>query len=191
VRPQDTYYLPGNFGNARNYGLEIDYIKFIHKFGIKANYTYTHSRITTPKSSRVRDEQGDLKPVFVDQSRPLYGQSEHIANVSLLYKGGKNGFDAQLAAAYTGPRINTVSQFLDNDLWQQGFIQMDLSAEKRFKNNISIFIKGGNLLNTPLKLFIKGTNPNNAGIATEFDGKTLIRNDHYEQTYLIGLRYKI
>lgn len=191
VRPQDTYYLPGNFGNARNYGLEVDYIKFIHKFGIKANYTYTHSRITTPKSSRVRDEQGDLKPVFVDQSRPLYGQSEHIANVSLLYKGGKNGFDAQLAAAYTGPRINTVSQFLDNDLWQQGFIQMDLSAEKRFKNNISIFIKGGNLLNTPLKLFIKGTNPNNAGIATEFDGKTLIRNDHYEQTYLIGLRYKI
>jgi outer membrane receptor protein involved in Fe transport len=191
IRPQDTYYLPGNFGNARNYGLEIDYIKFVHKFGIKVNYTYTHSRITTPKSSRVRDENGDLKPVFVDQTRPLYGQSEHIANISLLYKGGKNGFDAQLAAAYTGPRINTVSQFLDNDLWQQGFIQMDLSAEKKFKNNLSIFIKGGNLLNTPLKLFIKGTNPNNANIATEFDGKTLIRNDYYKQTYLLGLRYKL
>lgn len=191
IRPQDTYYLPGNFGNARNYGLEVDYIKFVHKFGLKANYTYTHSKITTPKSSRVRDEKGDLIPVFVDQSRPLYGQSEHIANLSLLYKGGKHGYDAQLAAAYTGPRINTVSQFLDNDLWQQGIVQMDASAEKRFKNNLSVFIKAGNLLNTPLKLFIKGTNPDNANTATEFDGKTLIRNDRYQQTYLLGVRYKL
>lgn len=191
TRPQDTYYLPGNFGDARNYGLEIDYIKFIHKFGIKANYTYTHSRITTTKSSRYRDSNGDLKPMSVEQSRPLYGQSEHIGNISLLYKeGGKTGFDAQLAAAYTGPRINTISQFLDNDLWQQGFVQMDISAEKRFKNNLSIFIKGGNLLNTPLKLFIKGTNPNDAN-ASQFDNKTLIRNDYYKQTYLLGVRYKL
>ncbi|TKC60314.1 TonB-dependent receptor [Pedobacter hiemivivus] len=190
TRPQDTYYIPGNFGDARNYGLELDYIKFIHKFGIKANYTYTHSRITTSKSTRYRDEAGDLQPATVDQSRPLYGQSEHIGNISLLYKGGKNGFDAQIAAAYTGPRINTISQFLNNDLWQQGFIQMDLSAEKKFKNNLSIFVKGGNLLNTPLKLFIKGTNPNDPN-ATVFDGKTLIRNDYYKQTYLLGLRYKL
>lgn len=191
IRPQDTYYLPGNFGNARNYGLELDYIKFFHEFGIKANYTYTHSRITTPKNSRIRDEQGDLKTISVDQTRPLYGQSEHIGNISLLYKGGKKGFDAQLAAAFTGPRINTVSQFLDNDLWQQGFVQMDASAEKRFKNKLSIFVKAGNLLNTPAKLFIKGTNPANAGLTTESNGKTVIRVDYYKQTYLLGLRYKI
>lgn len=191
TRPQDTYYLPDNFGNARNYGLELDYIKFIHKFGIKANYTYTHSRITTSKSSRYRDENGDLKTKSVEQTRPLYGQSEHIGNISLLYKeGGKKGFDVQLAAAYTGPRINTVSQFLDNDLWQQGFVQMDFSAEKRFKNNLSLFIKGGNLLNTPLKLFIKGSNPTETN-AAQFDGKTLVRNDHYKQTYLLGVRYKL
>lgn len=191
TRPQDTYYLPGNFGDARNYGVELDYIKFIHKFGIKANYTYTHSRITTTKSSRYRDGNGDLKTASVEQSRPLYGQSEHIGNISLLYKeGGKKGFDIQLAAAFTGPRINTVSQFLDNDLWQQGFVQMDFSAEKRFKNNLSIFIKAGNLLNTPSKLFIKGTNPNETN-ATLFDGKTLVRADYYKQTYLLGIRYKI
>lgn len=192
IRPQDTYYLPGNFGTARNYGAEIDYIKFIHHFGIKANYTYTHSRITTPKTYRIRDGNGDLKPMQKDQSRPLYGQSEHIANLSLLYKDNKKGWDAQLAAGYTGPRINTISQFVDNDLWQQGFIQMDVSAEKKFKNNLSVFIKAGNLLNTPLKLFIKGTNADNANVnAKEFDGNTLIRSDYYKQTYLIGLRYKL
>lgn len=191
IRPQDTYYLPGNFGNARNYGIELDYIKFVHKFGIKANYTYTHSRITTTKSFRYRDEVGDLKTTLVDQTRPLYGQSEHIGNLSLLYKGGKNGFDAQIAAAYTGPRINTVSQFLDNDLWQQGFIQMDASAEKKFKNNLTVFVKAGNLLNTPLKLFIKGTNSVNNEEALVFNGKTLIRSDYYKQTYLLGVRYKL
>ncbi|WP_316746464.1 TonB-dependent receptor [Pedobacter gandavensis] len=192
IRPQDTYYMPGNFGNAKNYGLELDYIKFIHKFGFKANYTYTHSKITTPKTSRMRDENGDLKPIIVDQSRPLFGQSAHIANLSLLFKDSKSGWDAQVAGSYTGPRINTVSQFLDNDLWQQGFVQLDLSAEKKFKNNLSVFVKAGNLLNTPLKLFIKGTNTEaNGNTGTEYDGKTLIRNDHYQQTYLLGLRYKL
>lgn len=192
IRPQDTYYTPGNFGTAKNYGLELDYIKFIHKFGFKANYTYTHSRITTPKTSRIRNANGDLDPILVDQTRPLFGQSAHIANLSLLFKDSKSGWDAQLAASYTGPRINTVSQFLDNDLWQQGFIQMDASAEKKFKNNLSVFVKAGNLLNTPLKLFIKGTNTEaNATTGTEYDGKTLIRNDYYKQTYLLGVRYKL
>ncbi|MEJ2904647.1 TonB-dependent receptor [Pedobacter panaciterrae] len=192
IRPQDTYYLPGNFGTARNYGLEIDYIKFINQFGIKANYTYTHSRITTPKDLLTIDpETNDSKKITVLQSRPLYGQSEHIANLSLIYKNTKSGWDAQVAGSYTGPRINTVSQFLDNDLWQKGFIQMDASAEKKFKKNLSVFIKAGNLLNTPSKLFIKGINPANADTGNQFDGKTLIRNDYYEQTYLLGLRYKL
>jgi hypothetical protein len=194
IRGQDTYYTPGNFGTAHNYGFELDFIKFFHKFGVKANYTYTHSRITTPKDTYVTDPNGDTRKVSVNQTRPLYGQSEHIANVSLLYKDTKKGWDVQIAGAYTGPRINTVSQFLNNDLWQQGFIQMDASAEKRFKNGLSVFIKGGNLLNTPSKLFIKGTNPTNAALKDddiESNGHTLIRSDYYKQTYLIGVRYKL
>jgi hypothetical protein len=194
TRGQDIYYSPGNFGTARNYGAEIDYIKFFNKFGIKANYTYTHSRITTPKTSRViNSSTGDVEAVSVEQSRPLYGQSAHIANVSLLYKDTKKGWDAQLAGAYTGPRINTVSQFLNNDLWQKGFIQMDFSAEKRFKSGLSVFLKAGNLLNTPTKLFIKGTNPENLKIQEKLvsNGQTLIREDYYKQGYLLGIRYKL
>ena len=193
IRGQDIYYTPGNFGTANNYGAEVDYIKFFNKIGVKANFTYTHSRITTPKTSRRRNETtGDLEPFLVDQSRPLFGQSEHIANLSLLYKDTKKGLDLQLAGAYTGPRINTVSQFLNNDLWQKGFIQMDASAEKRFKSGISVFVKANNILNTPFKLFIKGTNPENDKINEQLvsNGQTLIRNDSYGQGYLIGLRYK-
>lgn len=194
TRPQDVYYTPGNFGTARNYGLELDYIKFFNKIGIKANYTYTHSRITTPKSLRVRDAStnGDLKTILVDQTRPLYGQSEHIGNLSVLYKDVRTGWDAQLAAAYTGSRINTVSQFVDNDFWQKGFVQMDFSLEKRIGQHLSLFTKLGNLLNTPSTIFIKGHNDVNNGLPGQSSNKeTLIRKEYYKQTYLLGVRVKL
>lgn len=194
TRGQDQFYSPGNFGTAKNYGLELDYIKFFNKFGFKANYTYTHSRITTDKSKKQRNAAtGDLEKVIVEQSRPLYGQAAHIGNLSLLYKDVKSGWDAQIAGSYTGERINTVSQFVDNDLWQKGYIQMDASVEKRFKNKLSVFIKAGNLLNTPTELFIKGTNSLNQGLPDQGGNskETLIRKDFYEQTYLLGLRYKL
>lgn len=193
LRGQDTYYVPGNFGTAKNYGAEVDYIKFFNKVGIKANYTYTHSRITTTKSKRQTNAtSGDIETILVNQTRPLFGQSEHIANLSLLYKDTKKGLDVQVAGAYTGPRINTVSQFVNNDLWQKGIIQMDASAEKRFKNGISVFVKANNILNTPTKLFIKGTNAVNDKINEKLveNGTTLIRSDYYGQGYLMGLRYK-
>jgi hypothetical protein len=192
IRGQDQFYMPGNFGTARNYGLEIDYIKFFHKIGIKANYTYTNSAITTPKSYRYRNDKGDLVPGVVEQTRPLYGQSAHIGNLSLLYKDTQHGWDAQLAGGYTGPRINVVSQFVDNDFWQKGFIQMDISVEKRFRNNFSIYAKAGNLLNTPTEIFIKGANEKNADIPGQGKAnETLIRKEYYKQTYLLGVRYKL
>ncbi|TWR24607.1 TonB-dependent receptor [Mucilaginibacter achroorhodeus] len=193
TRGQDIYYSPGNFGTAKNYGAEIDYTKFFNKVGIRANYTYTHSSITTPKTSRrINPTTGDIEAFLVNQTRPLYGQSNHIANFALLYKDTKKGWDAQIAGAYTGERINTVSQFLDNDLWQKGFIQMDISAEKRFAKSFSVFIKANNVLNTPAKFFIKGTNPANDKIKEDLvkNNQTLIRADYYGQSYLLGLRYK-
>lgn len=193
TRGQDIYYSPGNFGNASNYGLEVDFIRYFKKFGVKANYTYTHSEITTPKTSRrINETSGDIEAYLVDQTRPLYGQSAHIANFSLLFKDAQNGWDGQLAASYTGPRINTVSQFLNNDLWQKGFVQMDASAEKSLQHGIAIFAKVNNILNTSMKLFIKGVNSENSKIAEKLvsDGQTLIRKDVYGQNYLIGVRYK-
>ena len=81
---QDTYYKPMNFGNATNAGVEIDVMKNFKFFGVKANYTFTHSRITTSK----RTMQGS-EVISVNQSRPLFGQAAHVANVSLLYKSSR------------------------------------------------------------------------------------------------------
>lgn len=192
VRKQDVYYGPGNFGTANNYGFELDFIKYFRRFGIKGNYTYTHSRITTTKFKRIRDTNGDLKPTSPEQSRPLYGQSAHIANLALLFKDIEHGWDAQLAGNYTGDRIVTVSQFLDGDIWQKGFIQLDLSAEKTFGKHFSAFAKLNNLLNTPMETYIKGRNEANNKIPDQQgEANTLIQQDFYQRSFLAGIRYKL
>ena len=189
LRGQDIYYTPGNFGNAVNYGGEIDFIKYFNKIGIKANYTYTHSRITTSKSKRIRDENGDLKTISVDETRTLHGQSAHIGNMTVLYKDTKSGWDAQLALQYTGDRINSVSQFVGNDLWQKAYVQMDASVEKRFKKGLAIFIKANNLLDSPMIVFINNASSKNDDVPEQtLTGKTLIRQNYYQRSFYLGLR---
>lgn len=191
IRGQDIYYMPGNFGNAVNYGAEIDYVKYFNQLGVKLNYTYTHSHITTTKSKRIREDNGDLKTIPVTESRPLYMQPAHIANISLLYKDGNRKWDAQLALQYTGERIHTVSQFVGNDLWQKASVHLDASLEKGFKNGLSVFAKGNNLLNTPMMVYTKNTSFKNAAVPGQtVSGKTLFQRDYYQLSFLIGARYK-
>lgn len=192
VRGQDIYYTPGNFGTAQNYGLELDAIKYLKKWGVKANYTYTHSAITTTKSKRIRDAKGDLQTINVDQTRPLYGQAAHIANLALLFKDVKGGWDIQLAGNYTGERIVTVSQFADNDFWQKAFIQLDFALEKTFARRWAVFAKVNNLLNTPMEVYMKEPYNNKDYIPEQdLDKQTLIRRDYFQRSYLLGLRWKL
>jgi outer membrane receptor protein involved in Fe transport len=185
-------YSPINSDVATNYGLELDFTKFFNQLGFKANYTLTRSSITTNKLSRIKTAAGTDSTIYVPQTRPLFGQSAHVANLSLLYQGQNNGFSAQLAFSYTGDRIYTVSRYINNDLWQKGFFQMDFSAEKTFKKGFSMFIKAQNLLNTHVRVYIKKTNPDNDNLPfhSPADKNTLVRSEYSMQTYLAGARYK-
>ncbi|MCW3467436.1 TonB-dependent receptor domain-containing protein [Chitinophaga nivalis] len=187
------YLMSGNFGTANNYGFELDVTKFIRQFGIRANYTFTKSTISSDKVQAYREDDGNVTQKTVSQHRPLQGQSQHIANVSLLYKDTKSALDAQLAMVYTGERIDKVSPFLDSDIWQKGFVQLDFSAQKRIWKNLYAYTKIGNLLNTPYELFIKSKNGDDvAGVPHQEPGKNIfIRKNSYGQTYLLGLRFKL
>ena len=79
-----------NFGTGYNYGFELDITKYLRNFGIRANYTFTNSQITTTKIQDYRDAQGFLTNRTVLQSRPLQGQSKNIGNLSFLYKQPEN-----------------------------------------------------------------------------------------------------
>jgi outer membrane receptor protein involved in Fe transport len=186
-------YGPRNLGNANNLGIEIDFIKFVREFGIKANYTYTYSAIKTPKVYYTVNDRGYTEKLFQDQVRPLVGQAGHVANFSFLYKNTKHSVDGQLAVAYTGEKIVIASHFLNSDYWQKPSLQLDASAEKRFRNGLSVFVKANNLLNSPSIEFIKTHNDANDSFPYQSaeSGETIIRRSLYNRSILAGIRFKL
>ena len=185
----DAYYMPDNLGNAKNMGFEIDVIKYIRHFGIKANYTYTYSKITTSKRE-YKAGSAEYKS-GVTQSRPLVNQAPHTANISLLYKDTENGWNAQLASSFTGAKLALVSPFKDADQWDKAMFGLDLSAEKQFKNGFSIFFKANNLLDAKRERYLKTVNESNLQYAGQKSDKTIIGTYKYGRTFLLGVRYKL
>ena len=185
----DAYYMPDNLGNAKNMGFEIDVIKYIRHFGIKANYTYTYSKITTSKRE-YKEGSAEYKS-GVTQSRPLVNQAPHTANISLLYKDTENGWNAQLASSFTGAKLALVSPFKDADQWDKAMFGLDLSAEKQFKNGFSIFFKANNLLDAKRERYLKTVNESNLLYAGQKSDKTVIGTYKYGRTFLLGVRYKL
>lgn len=184
---QDTYYKPMNFGDANNFGVEIDITKYFNWIGFKANYTYTHSAITTEKRNMVGNDI-----VIVEQTRPLYGQAAHVANLSILLKDTHYGWEGQIAGSYTGKRLVNISNWLDNDVWEAGIFRLDLSAEKQFGTNWRAFAKIGNILNAPVKRYIhKGPHTDGVTDAIRYHGNILEREDRHGQTFMIGIKYEL
>ena len=183
---QDTYYKPMNFGNANNMGLEIDVMKYFSWFGIKANYTYTHSKITTEKRLMNGSEVVTRK-----QSRPVFGQAAHVANLSLLLKDTRHGWEGQIAGSYTGKRLSDISNWYEDDIWENGYFQLDISAEKSWKNGICVFAKASNLLDTPLLRFIQN-GPHTEGVDSQrHNGNVIERKEWHGQSLMVGIRYKL
>lgn len=193
IQGQTVFLQSSNFGNARNLGFEFDFTKYVREFGVRFFYTYTNSKITTDKIVRFRDDLGNLTSRIEEQTRPLQGQSAHISNVSFLYKNGKSGTDVQLSAVYTGKRIIGVSPYLDNDLWQRAFVQMDLSFEQRITPGIVVYAKINNLLNSPMRADILLPNTFNSEQAPYWNASenTLAWEDFYFQTYLVGMKFNL
>ena len=185
----DAYYMPDNLGNAKNMGFEIDVIKYIRHFGIKANYTYTYSKITTSKRE-YKEGSAEYKS-GVTQSRPLVNQAPHTANISLLYKDTENGWNAQLASSFTGAKLALVSPFKDADQWDKAMFGLDLSAEKQFKNGYSIFFKANNLLDAKRERYLKTVNESNLEYEGQKSDKTIVGTYQYGRTFLLGVRYKL
>lgn len=186
--PITSQVLPQNFDDAINFGIEADFTKYFKRIGLRVNYTFTNSEITTNKIVLERDGSATL----VNQTRPLQGQSNHIANFSLLWKDQKRKFDAQLVLNYTGERIAFVSPYLGADHFMRPMTQVDFSVEKGTKSGWVFFLKLNNLLDTPYELFVKKplaiptdpypyqTDPYNIGY---------VRRDLFGRAIRLGVRY--
>ena len=132
----------------------------------------------------------DIKSVR--QSRPLYGQAAHVANLSLLFKDTGNGWDAQLAGSFISRRLADVSNWYDNDIWENDYFRMELSAEKSFSCGISVFLKASNLLNLPMiRYYHKGPHTDSLTDVERTGGNVIEHKERYGQTILMGMRFKL
>jgi len=186
---------PENFGNATNYGAELVFTKHFRNFGIRGNYSYTKSSITTSKLVYTKDNNGNYIIYNSTQTRPLQGQSDHIGNLSLLYKNIKHGIEAEVSWVYTGQRIEIVSPFKNLDYWQNPTSQIDLSLNVKASKRITLFAKVTNLTNNPLVLELHTTANgyyfNDIHYPDQTDKNNIIvRHDNFNQTFFIGFRFK-
>ncbi len=197
--PSSLYMVPQNSGAVTNYGAEAVFTKFFGKFGINANYTYTHSRVTTAKLVIEQTQTAGIQTINRNQTRPLQGQADNIGNLSLIYKDQKIGLDVQLAFSYTGTRIAEVSPYYGLDIWAKPFSGLDLSLEKRINHHFVFFGKINNLTDAPNKEYIKfpykTVNSNlPSGYTVPFQDAgsnyTVAQKDYYRLSFLAGFRYK-
>lgn len=195
---QDVYYMPDNFGSATNFGAEMDITKYFFKYlGVKANYTYTHSSIETPKTLLIDNPDPDgltnTVTTTVMQKRPLFGQASHVANLSFIYNDTDRGWNVQLVSGYTSDRLVSVSRYYNHDIWEDGYLHLDLSSEKSFKNGLCLFMKANNLLNMPIVRYVP-QNKMTEGLdesIERYEGSVLERRDFHGQSFILGIRYKL
>jgi outer membrane receptor protein involved in Fe transport len=190
---QDLFYMPTNFGDANNYGVELDLTKYFSWLGIRANYTYTKSGITTTKMRVIPNTdpnaETNILTEYVSQTRPLFGQAAHVVNFSLLFKDKKNIWDSQLAFSYTGDRLCIVSRYLNEDSWQAGYATLDASIERKFKSGLSLFVKASNLINSPMIQYVNQNETNEMISNVERYHKGIVeRKEFYGQNILAGIR---
>ena len=189
--PQNVPDKPANV-----YGAEIVATKYFHYFGISANYTFTQSTVTTTKLSNVRDSSNNIVHLIVSETRPLQGQSAHVANLALIYKNPEIGFDAHLSWVYTGRRIAYLSIYQGLDYWQRSTSFFDFSCEKKIFKHLSVYAKVNNLLNTASILELMKSKDAVTGGVYQLPYQTLksnilVEKDYYGRNYLIGIRYKL
>ena len=207
--PSSTLVQPINIGGDTgapviNYGFEFVITKYFKHFGISANYTYTHSRVTVPVQKYFMTPSGEQRS-DTTETRPMQGQADNIANISLLYKEPKIGLEAQVSVVYTGKSISDVSLWYGLDLWQMPMTKIDLSFEKRLskKLKITLYGKANNLLNTPLIIRMFPPNPyqnipgvptpnwlSNQDVSRGNLNSIIVEKQLYGQSYLLGIRYK-
>ena len=152
-----------NANDANDYGAEIAATKYFGRWGVQAQYTYTYSRIVQSTKYQTRanpnDPASDIVTVTREESRPLQGQSPHLANLSVLYADPRHGWSLRAGGIYTGRRIYSVSGWYGLDYWQRGYTVLDASVEKTLAHGWRVFVKADNLFNTHMTVDLLQPNP--------------------------------
>ena len=85
-----------------------------------------------------------------------------------------------------------ISNWYDNDIWENDYFRMELSAEKSFHCGVSVFLKASNLLNLPMiRYYHQGPHTDDLTDVERVGGNVVERKEYYGQTILLGVRFKM
>lgn len=145
---------PVNAGKADLIGIELSWQRdfgfitpALKYFGLYANYTYTHSKITDFKLEREDSEGNILK----EEDLPMPGSPEHIANVSLYFE--RKGMNVRLSYNFAGDFIDEFASTPFEDRYYDKVNYLDLNASYTFSGHYTVFAEANNLLNQPLRYY--------------------------------------
>ena len=178
-----------NFDRAVNYGLDLSVAKSFGNISLVANYTFTASHVTQRKKFKQReipnDVSSDIVTVTRMQTRPLQGQSRHVANAYIGYHLLRWGLNPQLTGIYTGKRIENVSGWYDMDNWQKGYVLVNASLEKTFNRRWQIFANVNNLLNAAPVVYMNRTV---TGVPQQRErGKLVVEKTERYRQFIVGV----
>lgn len=138
---------PINGGDATLYGFELNWQQqlsflpgFLDGLGIFLNYTFTQSQA---------DLEGREEPT-------LPGQAGNTGNIALSYQ--KAGFTGQVSLNYHDKYISEVGKDEDHDIYYKEHLQLDISANQRIMDGLSVYLQLVNTTNEPLSYYMGKTN---------------------------------
>lgn len=150
----DEMEQPMNAGKADLWGLEFAWQKdfsfiapALKYFGLYANYTYTHSKITDFYLDREDAEGNTLE----DEDLPLPGSPEHLANVSLYFE--RNGLNIRASYNYAGDFIDEFANTPFEDSYYDKVNYLDANISYTFAKHYTVYGEANNLLNQPLRYY--------------------------------------
>ena len=150
----DEMEQPLNAGKADLWGIELAWQKdfgfiapALRYFGLYANYTYTHSKITDFALER-EDDNGDP---LLDEDLPLPGSPEHLANISLYFE--RKGLNVRVSYNYAGDFIDEFAKNPFEDAYYDKVSYLDANLSLSFARHYTIYAEANNLLNQPLRYY--------------------------------------
>jgi len=145
---------PVNAGKADLIGVELSWQRdfgfiapALRYFGLYANYTYTHSKITDFRLEREDSEGNKLE----NEDLPLAGSPEHIANVSLYFE--RKGLNVRLSYNFASDFIDEFGGNPFEDRYYDKVNYLDLNTSYTFAKHYTVFAEANNLLNQPLRYY--------------------------------------
>ncbi len=135
------YSQPINGGNANLFGFELSAQRQLFAgFGIYANYSYTHAKVS---DFNIEDREGE----DVDMA----GSPENTFNASLSYD--KKAFGARISYNYAGAFIDEYGDSAFEDVYYDKSTHVDLNLNYSFKKHYLVYVSLNNLTNQPLRYY--------------------------------------